>query len=329
MSWLQDLPTTYVLIAPIAVAVGIDQYLTILLLALVPHAVFWDVTPPGALWELSAIGVIGVALCFWTLEAIAERGTGAALAWMAVHTLIRPLAGALLAYMLLAAEPAAARAVGAGVAALLALLGHCARAGLRSHLYFSGERRAPRALISALEDVLVMGLVVLSLDRPTIAAGVVVLAGALWVRRAGTHLRSFAFALTLGRGKLWSMLGRGGWSTEDDFPAWLRRRIRKEVGRYGPAAVRGAPAAIHPLPGTRGLRTGWLLVRESTPLFVTRRGPAAVPIALGGITPTELADDAFFRRLDFVGEGRKGFLCVPVNGPDEAAIDAVLPGRCA
>lgn len=329
MSWLQALPTTYVLVAPIAVAVGIDQYLTILLLGLVPHAMFWDAAPPGALWELSAVGVIGVALGFWALEAIAERGTGTALAWNLTHTIIRPLAAALLAYMLLAAEPDTARAIGACAAAALALLAHCGRAGLRSHLYFSGERRAPRALISALEDVLVMGLVVLSLDRPTVAAGVVVLAGALWTRRAGTHLRSFAFAVTLGRGRLWSLLGRGGWSTEDDLPSWVRRRIDKDPGRHGPASVRGVPAAIHPLPGNRGLRTGWLLVRESAPLFVTRRGPAAIPIPIAGVTPTGVEENPFFRRVDFLAGGRKGFLCVPVNGPDRAAIDAILPRRAS
>jgi hypothetical protein len=315
------------MLVPIAVAAGVDQYLTVLLLALVPHTGLWEAALPGALDDLGAISVLGVALGFYLLEAMAERRTGSALAWNAIHGLIRPMAGGLLVLLLLVDQPPLVQAVGVLLGGLLAFLAHGGRAGLRAIFYLRGDRRAPRALLSALEDILVVGLIVLSLERPLLASAVVLVGGGVWLARAPSHVRGFHFAVALGIGRLWSMLGRVGWTSSDELPRWLRRRLSRESGGVDAPAIRGTRAGACGIPGTSGFVTGWLLLRENTPFFIRRRGAASHPTGLAAVSRTSIAEDAFFRRVEFTAEGRPGFLCVPIDGPESAAIEALFPHR--
>jgi hypothetical protein len=261
----------------------------------------WWGSFPGALGDLDSPGVLAIVGSFYVLEFLAERWPSGALFWNAFHAIIRPLAGALLALLLLDGQPPEIMASGAVVAGALAAGAHATRTGGGVLQWLDSAPHPNRLLVALLEDVGVLGAITLLLDAPAwaLAASVIVIAVASPL--VGSQVRAFAFAVRLVWGRVWGTLGQSRWDDPDQFPGWVRNALEGDIMAPG-GGLRGSPAAGHRLPGAPRFSTGWVVVRGDTPLFVfprRRRGTGRVD--LGSLHATDVSQSAFFRRVKLQG----------------------------
>jgi len=168
-------------------AAGINLYATVAILGLAKR--YGWVVLPEQFAAFDSDLVIGTAIVLYVVEFVADKVPWVDSLWDALHTVIRPVGGALIAVTTLGeASPT--------IEGLVALLGgavaagtHFTKAGTRAVANTSPEPFSNWAL-SLSEDVFVVGLAALALKYPA-AAAVVVLAGvilmlvfATWIVRA-------------------------------------------------------------------------------------------------------------------------------------------------
>ena|SRR5882672_10470469 len=168
-------------------AAGLNLYATVAILGLASR--FDWVTLPPQFKVFDNDIVIGAAIVMYIIEFVADKIPWVDSIWDAVHTVIRPIGGALIAVATLGhASPA--------VQGLVALLGGSLAAG--SHFTKAGTRAVANTspepftnwILSLSEDVFVVGLGFLALKYPLAAALVVLLCVATmamfaaWIVRA-------------------------------------------------------------------------------------------------------------------------------------------------
>jgi hypothetical protein len=160
----------------IAFASGLNIYATVLTLGLLGR--FEVVELPGHLTALSSTLVLAVALFLFIVEFVADKVPYVDSAWDVLHSFIRPVGGAVLAYSAVAdVDPqwqVAAALIGGGVA----LTSHAAKASARAAANLSPEPFSNWTL-SFLEDILAIGVVWLATSHPWLALGVVIVLIAL------------------------------------------------------------------------------------------------------------------------------------------------------
>ncbi|WEK02573.1 MAG: DUF4126 domain-containing protein [Candidatus Sphingomonas phytovorans] len=155
---------------------------------------------PAHLHQLDILAnpwVIGVAGVAALAEFLADKVMWIDSAWDAVHTLIRPIGGALLALAIVDPNDPAWQVIALILGGGASLLTHSAKAGTRAMVNASPEP-VSNLLVSTTEDVATGGLLLLALANPVIAIGIAVLllAGAVaallmlrrllrWVTRQG------------------------------------------------------------------------------------------------------------------------------------------------
>lgn len=150
-------------------AAGINLYATVAILGLAARYDWVALPPQFQVFDNDV--VIVTALVLYAVEFVADKIPWVDTLWDGIHTIIRPLGGALIAVATLGeASP--------GVEALVALLGgtvaagsHVAKAGTRAVANTSPEPFS-NVLLSLIEDVFVAGLSLLALALPLIALGV-------------------------------------------------------------------------------------------------------------------------------------------------------------
>jgi Domain of unknown function (DUF4126) len=323
VSGFPAVPPELLVLPPLALAAGVDLYLTLLFLGAAPTFGWWT-DLPGALGDLDSLGVLAIVGDFYLLEFLTERWPSGALFWNAFHAIIRPVAGALLALLLLDAQPTHLKVAGAVVAGALACGAHATRTGGGILQWLDSARHPNRLLMSLLEDVCVLGMVTLLLDSPRWALAVsvfVILAASPLV---GPQVGAFAFAVRLVWGRVWGTLGRRRWDDPETFPGWVRDALEGDPMAPG-GGLRGSPAACHRLPGAPRFSTGWVVVRGDTPLFVfpkRRKGPGRVD--LGALRATEVSRSAFFRRVKLQAAPAQASanLYFGLDGPGEESLRA-------
>jgi hypothetical protein len=146
-------------------ASGINAYAVVFLLGVLGATGVSD-DVPGALQRPDVLAVAGVLfLC----EAVADKIPYVDSVWDAVHTVVRPTTGAVVAALLAGQDGSvpqlAAGALGGGTA----LASHLVKAGTRMAVNTSPEP-ASNIVLSVLEDVTVAALVVFALFHPVAAA---------------------------------------------------------------------------------------------------------------------------------------------------------------
>jgi uncharacterized protein DUF4126 len=170
-----------------AFAAGINLYATVAILGLASRFDWVTLPPQFNVFDNDVI--IVTALVLYAIEFVADKIPWVDSIWDAVHTLIRPVGGALIAMTTLGeASPT--------VQGLVALLGGTLAAG--THFTKAGTRAAANTspepfsnwILSVTEDLFVVGLGFLALTYP-VAAAIVVAAGvvlmlmfAAWIARA-------------------------------------------------------------------------------------------------------------------------------------------------
>lgn len=167
-------------------AAGINLYATVAILGLASR--YGWVALPEQFRAFDNDFVIGAALVLYVVEFFADKIPWIDSLWDAIHTVIRPVGGALIAVTTLGDA-------GPEVEGLVALLGGTLAAG--THLTKAGTRAAANTspepfsnwLLSISEDIFVVGLGFVALKYPLVAAGVVVVGVVLMIVFAATIIR--------------------------------------------------------------------------------------------------------------------------------------------
>jgi hypothetical protein len=168
-------------------AAGINLYATVAILGLASRY-GWVALPPQY-QVFDNPWIIGAALVLYAVEFVADKVPWIDSIWDAVHTVIRPVGGALIAVSTLGdASPATETLVGL-LGGTLAAGTHFGKAGTRLMANASPEPFS-NWFLSITEDAFVVGLGFLALKYP-VAAAIVVIVGvvlliafAAWVMRA-------------------------------------------------------------------------------------------------------------------------------------------------
>ena len=312
------------ILPPLAIAAGIDLYLTLLLIGAAPTLGLWPELP-GALGDLDSPSVLITVGVFYLLEFTAERFPTVGLAWNAFHVIIRPVSGALLALLILDGQPLLVVLTGAAIGGVLTSAAHGMRSGA-SVLRWLGTGVAPSILLVSLaEDVLVAGLVSLALDLPPVALGVTAVAGLLLIRTMPSLVCAFGFAVWLAVAYLTRPLRPRGWVGGDEIPAWVVQILEDEDLLAPEDAPRGTRAAGWMLQGRRSFQIGWVVVCGGSPVFVSRRRGSNMRIDLGMFRVDALLDEGLYRRIDLISAGSAPFLMLGSQGPSTGDLRAEFP----
>jgi hypothetical protein len=168
-------------------AAGINLYATVAILGLAKRYGWVALPEQFAVFDNDV--VIGAALVLYVVEFVADKVPWVDSLWDAVHTVIRPVGGALIAVATLGDTSPTIEGLVALLGGTLAAGTHFSKAGTRAVANTSPEPFSNWAL-SLTEDVFVVGLAALALKYPA-AAAVVVIAGtvlmivfAAWIVRA-------------------------------------------------------------------------------------------------------------------------------------------------
>ena len=154
-------------------AAGINLYATVAIIGLATRYGWVDLPPQYRVFDNTWI--IGAAIAMYLVEFVADKVPWVDSLWDAIHTVIRPLGGALIAVATIGHAQPWVQAVAALAGAALATSTHVAKAGTRAAANTSPEPLSNWALSFA-EDGFVVGLGLLALTHPIAAAAVVLIA---------------------------------------------------------------------------------------------------------------------------------------------------------
>ncbi|QHC21627.1 DUF4126 domain-containing protein [Streptomyces sp. GS7] len=151
-------------------ASGINAYAVVLLLGLLGATGVTDEVPAA----LQRPDVLIVAAVLFVCEAVADKIPYVDSVWDAVHTVIRPIAGGVVAALLAGHNGSLPELAAGAVGGSTALLSHLVKAGTRIAVNTSPEP-ASNIVLSLLEDLGAAGIIVFAVFHPVIAAVVAAL----------------------------------------------------------------------------------------------------------------------------------------------------------
>jgi len=159
-------------------AAGINLYATVAILGLASRYGWVALPPQYEVFDNNWI--IGMALALYVIEFIADKIPWVDSVWDAVHTVIRPVGGALIAVATLGDKTPATETLVALLGGALAASTHFSKSGTRVLANASPEPFS-NWFLSIAEDLFVVGLGFLALKYPAAAAVVVIVCLALIV----------------------------------------------------------------------------------------------------------------------------------------------------
>ena len=168
-------------------AAGINLYATVAILGLASRYGWVQLPPQYEVFDNNWI--IGGALALYVIEFVADKIPWVDSIWDAVHTVIRPVGGAMIAVVTLGEKTPAAETMIALFGGALAASTHFSKSGTRVLANASPEPFS-NWFLSLAEDLFVVGLGFLALKYPAAAAIVVMVCVALiavfaaWIVRA-------------------------------------------------------------------------------------------------------------------------------------------------
>ena len=170
-----------------AVASGLRLYATVAVLGFLGRS--GVITLPGGLQVLAHSWVIVVASSLYLVEFVADKVPWVDSLWDAVHTVIRPIGGALIAVATLGQASPTIQGLVALLGGSLAASTHFTKAGTRAVANASPEPFT-NWILSLAEDVFVVGLGFVALKYPVVAALVVIVGVVLIVSFAAWIVRA-------------------------------------------------------------------------------------------------------------------------------------------
>ena len=168
-------------------AAGINLYATVAILGLASRFDWVSLPPQFKVFDNDI--VIGAAIVMYVIEFVADKIPWVDSIWDGVHTVIRPIGGALIAVATLGHASPAVEGLAALLGGTLAAGSHFGKAGTRAVANASPEPFS-NWILSISEDIFVVGLGFLALKYPAAAAIVVVIAVVLMVTFAAWIIRA-------------------------------------------------------------------------------------------------------------------------------------------
>jgi len=266
---------------------GLNLYLTVFVTGLAIHY-HWIVLGP----DYQALAVLGDPIILWVsgtlyvLEFFADKIPWVDSAWDTVHTIIRPIGGALLAIRVLGQPSPVFDVVIALAAGGASLVTHSAKASTRLVTNASPEPFSNIGL-SLLEDAVVVGGLALIHFNPVLALGIFVLFIAVILYFAPRIWRAVRVKLWL----IWKKLNRpADRETAADLPAKLPSRYASTFARenlLGETVAWAVPCIAKRVPGVPANRAGLLVATNEDSgklVFLAPRGrrSRARTLSLGG-----------------------------------------------
>jgi hypothetical protein len=167
-------------------AAGINLYATTAIVGLASRYHWVDLPAQYRVFDNN--WVIGLALALYVVEFVADKIPWVDSIWDAIHTVIRPVGGALIAVASVGHVTPQMEAVVAFAGAALATSSHLTKAGTRAAANTSPEPFS-NWILSFSEDGFVIGLALLALNYPLAAAVVVLVALTIIVMLASWLVR--------------------------------------------------------------------------------------------------------------------------------------------
>ena len=168
-------------------AAGINLYATVAILGLSSR--YGWVQLPEQFRVFDNDFVIGAALVLYVVEFVADKVPWVDSVWDAIHTVIRPVGGALIAVATLGDASPAVEGLAALLGGSLAAGSHFTKAGTRAMANTSPEPFS-NWILSISEDLFVVGLGFIALKYPVIAAVIVIVAVILMIAFATLIIRA-------------------------------------------------------------------------------------------------------------------------------------------
>lgn len=159
-------------------AAGVNLYATVAILGFAARYGWVDLPPQYQVFDNNWI--IGAAIVLYVVEFFADKIPWLDSVWDAIHTIIRPIGGALIAVASIGHAPPATQTLVALLGAALAASTHLTKAGTRAVANTSPEPFS-NWILSVSEDGFAIGLGLLALKYPLAAAIVVLVCLALIV----------------------------------------------------------------------------------------------------------------------------------------------------
>jgi uncharacterized membrane protein len=153
-----------------SMAAGVNLYATVALLGLAAR--FGWVTLPAQYQTFNNDWIIGIALVLYVVEFVADKIPWVDTVWDAVHTVVRPIGGALVAVATLGEASPTLEVLIALAGGTIAASSHFTKAGTRLAVNTSPEPFS-NWVLSFLEDLFVVGLGFVALQYPLVALSVV------------------------------------------------------------------------------------------------------------------------------------------------------------
>ena len=157
---------------PFAFASGINLYATVAVLGLCSR--FHIVALPDQFRAFEHPLIISVALAMYVVEFVADKVPWFDSLWDTIHTVVRPIGGALVAVTALGDASAGAQAVAALLGGSVAMTTHLGKAGTRAVANTSPEPFSNWAL-SLGEDAIAIGLTYFAIQHPLLALVIAVI----------------------------------------------------------------------------------------------------------------------------------------------------------
>ena len=172
---------------PFAFASGINLYATVAVLGLCSR--FHIVALPDQFRAFEHPLIISVALAMYVVEFVADKVPWFDSLWDTIHTLVRPIGGALVAVTALGDASPGPQAVAALLGGSVAMTTHLGKAGTRAVANTSPEPFSNWAL-SLGEDAIAIGLTYFAIQHPLLALAIAVFLLVAIVACATVLLRS-------------------------------------------------------------------------------------------------------------------------------------------
>ena len=308
----------------VAFGAGLNLYATIAFLGLAIQ-LGWIAGLTPALYGLSNPIVLVTAAVLYAVEFFIDKVPYADTAWDAIHTIIRPVAVAMLVFAALGEASLPVQVGGAALAGLVALAAHGVKAGLRLVLHARPKKKVRTAFISLLEDVCAVALAAAALMYPVAALGVAVATIPLIALTGPRLWRAGVLAVRALDARLRGFFGTKGWRHPDQLPARAARMVMApEIGRGQPRVVR---AALKGLKGVGPYKNGWIVISDDAPVFVYLSLLGARRLALPALSEVELKRGLWTDTVEINHAGRSCTVFLLKDGPPAEIALAELKGH--
>jgi hypothetical protein len=285
----------------LSVVAGVNLYAAILVVGL-GIRFEWIRGVPSELHILAHPAVLILAGALYLVEFLADKIPFVTPVWDAIHTLIRPLGAAGLAWGASAGADPLFQTMAGLAGGAIGLGTHSTKMGLRLMAHASPEP-VSHSVISVAEDLGVVGLLILAYQYPWAAFFVVLGLLVLMAFLLPMVLRIIRFLLTGVADRLHSWFTGDPSAIPVETPRWLRDELQKK----NRAEFSVYPAFARSVNGSARLRRGYLLCTQHDLAFLVKkltgmRGSAAPQ---GAATRGSLERGVLFDVFSFEDENQR------------------------